>query len=109
MNSAVFYVAVLLHESSSPDPDYSPTFEECFVLLRAKNEDDARARAEQHGRASKTSFQNAEGQTIHWNLKHVVDVSPLLSDSLDDGAELYARHFKNYEAYRSFEPLLGGG
>ncbi len=25
-----------------------------------------------------------------------------------DGAELYARHFKSYEAYRAFEPLLGG-
>lgn len=58
--------------------------------------------------ARETCFQNAEGQTIHWKLKRVVDVSRVLSDVLDDGAELYSRHFKNYEAYHAFEPLLGG-
>jgi hypothetical protein len=102
------YIAVLLYESSSPDPSYTPTFEECFVLLRADSDEQARARAEQHSRASETSFKNVAGQTVQWKLKHVVDVSCILSDTLDDGSELYARHFKNYEAYRAFEPLLGG-
>jgi hypothetical protein len=26
--------------------------------------------------------------------------------SSDNGVDLYARHFRNYEAYQSFEPLL---
>ncbi|HYO58229.1 hypothetical protein [Archangium sp.] len=46
--------------------------------------------------------------TIHWSLKHLVDVSPVLDDDLKDSSELYARHFKNYDAYHAFEPLLGG-
>ncbi|KYF49599.1 hypothetical protein BE08_15055 [Sorangium cellulosum] len=37
-----------------------------------------------------------------------MDVSRILSDTMDDGAELYARHFTNHDAYHAFEPLLGG-
>ncbi|WP_437828211.1 DUF4288 domain-containing protein [Sorangium sp. So ce1153] len=112
MNSSpnpTLYVAILLYESSSLDPSYTPLFEECFVLLRADNDEQARARAEQHSRVHETCFNNAAGQEIHWKLKHVVDVSRVLSDTLDDGAELYSRHFKDYGAYHAFEPLLSGG
>jgi Domain of unknown function (DUF4288) len=102
------YVAVLLYASSSPDPGYTPMYEECFLLLRATGDEEARILAEQRGRAREASFQNATGQTVHWKLKHVVDVGRALSDVLDDGAEVYARHFKDYEAYHAFEPMLGG-
>ncbi|WP_437742801.1 DUF4288 domain-containing protein [Sorangium sp. So ce302] len=102
------YVAVILYESWSPDPSYTPMYEECFALVRAESEEQARARAEQHSRAHETCFNNVLGQEIHWKLKHVVDVSRVLSDTLDDGADIYARHFKSYEAYHAFEPLLGG-
>jgi hypothetical protein len=37
--------------------------------------------------------------------KRVLDVQCALIDNFLDGTELYARHFRNYEAYRSFEPL----
>lgn len=107
-SQAPFYIAVLLYEASSTDPAYTPTFEECFVLLRADSDEQASARAEQHSRARETLYKNVDGQTIQWKLKHVVDVSRLLSETLDDGAELYARHFKDYGAYHAFEPLLGG-
>src|SRR5262245_46286203 len=107
-SEAPLYIAVLLYESSSPDPGYTPTFEECFVLLRADSDEQAQARAEEHGRANVMSLKNALGQTVQWKLKHVVDVSRVLSDTLDDGSELYARFFKNYDAYHAFEPLLGG-
>lgn len=106
--AAPLYIAVLLYESSSDDPGYTPAFEECFVLLRAKDDEQARARAEQRGRADAASFTNAAGQAVRWSLKHVVDVNQVLSDVLDDGSELYARHFKNYDPYRAFEPLLSG-
>lgn len=102
------YVAVILYESWSPDPSYTPMYEECFALVRAESEEQARARAEQHSRAHETCFNNILGQEIHWKLKHVVDVSRVLSGTLDDGADIYARHFKSYEAYHAFEPLLGG-
>lgn len=108
VSQASFYIAVLLYELSSADPDYTPTYEECFLLLRADSDEQARTRAEQHGRASETSYKNVDGQTIQYKLKHVVDVSRVLSDTLDDGAEIYVRHFKDYKAYRAFEPIPFG-
>lgn len=103
-----FYIAVLLYESTSESGDKAPMYEESFVLLQAANEEEARARAVEHGRRQQTQYENAERQTVRQSFKHVVDVSPVLSDELKDGAELYARHFKNYDAYHAFEPLLGG-
>jgi hypothetical protein len=31
-----------------------------------------------------------------------------LYDANTDGAEIYARHFRDYQAYKEFEPLLSG-
>ena len=31
-----------------------------------------------------------------------------LYDELKDGSTLYSRHFRDYDAYRRFEPLLSG-
>ncbi len=39
-------------------------------------------------------------------LKHVIDVSPVLTDAFEDGSELYARHFRNFQAYSLSEPVL---
>lgn len=103
-----WYVAVLLYESTSPDPGYTPLFEEAILLLQAASDDEARTKAQTHGNQSRTSFKNALGQTIVWSLKHVVDVSEMLVDGPVDGAEIYARHFRDYAAYRKFEPMLEG-
>ncbi|MGK4008361.1 DUF4288 domain-containing protein [Sorangium sp. So ce1036] len=102
------YVAILLYESSSQDPFIKPMFQECFVLIRAGSDEEARVRAEQHGKDQETFYHNVAGQEIRWTLRHVVDVNRALSDTMEDGAELYARHFTNYDAYHAFEPLLGG-
>lgn len=48
-------------------------------------------------------------ETIIWSLKKVIDVNSVLDDGFEfasDGVDLYARHFRNYEAYHSFEPFL---
>ncbi|WP_428261774.1 DUF4288 domain-containing protein [Haliangium sp.] len=102
------YIAVLLFESVAPSGSKESLFQETFVLLRAADEGEARAQALAHGRRSCTSYENAAGETIQWTLKHLVDVTPVLDDELTHGSELYARHFKNYQAYRDFEPLLDG-
>jgi hypothetical protein len=55
------------------------------------------------------SYTNENGETITWSLQQVVDVNSVLDndfDSSEDIVDLYARHFRNYEAYHSFEPLL---
>ncbi|MCF2530249.1 DUF4288 domain-containing protein [Yinghuangia soli] len=106
------YVAVLLAESRVSGADGAigaePLYQESFVLLRADGAEDAREKAGAHGRGQQTAYVNAEGNTVSWTHKAVVDVSEVLDADLGDGAELYARHFRNYQAYQAFEPLLSG-
>jgi hypothetical protein len=100
------YVAVVLMGSSADAADYEPLYEECFLLVHARSADEAAARGERLGREQETSYRNDVGETITWRLLRVVDVSPVLSDELEDGSTLYARHFRDYESYRRFEPLM---
>jgi hypothetical protein len=108
MESGSLYVAVLVSESSSDAPDHVPLYEESFVLLRAASHEEAAERAHALGEREQASYRNESGETITWTLKHVVDVSDVVDDTLDDGATVYARHFRAYDAYRRFEPLLSG-
>ncbi|MCX5206631.1 DUF4288 domain-containing protein [Streptomyces sp. NBC_00237] len=100
------YIAILLTEATSEAPDHEPLYAEDFVLLTADSEEEARAKALTHGRSQETSYENEQGERITWKLLHVVDVNEVLDASLGDRADLYSRHFKNYDAYRAFEPLL---
>ncbi|GAA0338421.1 DUF4288 domain-containing protein [Streptomyces blastmyceticus] len=102
------YIAVLLCQSSSDAEDHVPLYQESFVLVTAQSEAQAREKAAAHGKALETSYENERGELITWRLRHVVDVGEVLDERLTDGSELYARHFRNYAAYRSFEPLLSG-
>ncbi|MDF5711172.1 MAG: hypothetical protein PUP90_26750 [Nostoc sp. S4] len=55
------------------------------------------------------SYKNENGETITWSLKQVIDVNSVLDDDFNlanNGVDLYARNFRNYEAYYSFEPFL---
>ena len=101
-----FYIAVILYEAQSDAPDYEPLYEESFVLMRASTEDEAREKATVHTQGQLSSYQNEFWETITWVVKHIVDVSPVLSDALEDGSELYVRHFRNFQAYNAFEPML---
>jgi Domain of unknown function (DUF4288) len=101
-----FWIAVIVFESRSSSTDHQSLYEECFVLIQAADEDAALAKADTYGRSQATRYQNERQETISWAFKQLVDVSPVLSDEFVDGAELYARHFRNYRAYQEFEPLL---
>jgi len=101
-----FYIAVILYESSSSASEYKPLYEECFVLIKATSLEEANEKALIYAREQEGSCQNEYNDTITWSLKQVVDVNSVLYDKFDDGTELYARHFRSYEAYRLFEPLL---
>ncbi|MFI5801626.1 DUF4288 domain-containing protein [Streptomyces sp. NPDC051561] len=102
------YVAVLLTEATSEAVGHEPLYAEDFVLLSADNEEEARAKALARGKAQETSYANENGDLITWKLLHVVDVNEVLDTPLHDGADLYTRHFRDYRAYRAFEPLLSG-
>jgi hypothetical protein len=104
--ATTMYVAVLLTEATSEAAGHEPLYAEDFVLLSADNEEEARAKALARGKAQETSYRNENGELISWKLLHVVDVNEVLDTPLHDGADLYSRHFRDYRAYRAFEPLL---
>jgi hypothetical protein len=103
-----FYVAVIVYESSSDASTYKTLYEECFVILQANSLEEAKQKAQSHGEKQRSSFKNSSGEQITWGLKSVVDVSPALYDAMADGVDFYSRHFRNYQAYEAFEPLLAG-
>jgi dolichyl-phosphate-mannose--protein O-mannosyl transferase len=106
--STTLYIAVILYETSSDAQNYTPLYEESFVLLQAASDEEARHKALVHAQQQQTHYHNENNERITWSLKHVVDVHPTLSETLEDGSEIYTRHFRDYQAYRSFEPLLDG-
>ncbi len=104
-----FYIAIILYKSSSDKPDYQSLYQESFILIKAASLKEAKAKALNHGKNESVSYTNENGETITWSLEQVVDVNSVLYDDFDsseDIVDLYARHFRNYEAYQSFEPLL---
>ena len=103
-----FYIAIAIYESTSPDPEYPMLYEECFVLIKATSLEQAKDRAWELSKQQEHSYKNVAGSTITLSLKHIVDVASVLDEGFEDGTELYARHFRNYQAYCDFEPLLSG-
>ena len=103
-----FYVAIALYESASSNPQCQTLYEECFVLLKAASLEQAREKALTFTKQQEGSYETEDKNMVTWSLKHIVDVAPILYESFEDGTELYARHFRNYEAYLDFEPLLSG-
>ena len=101
-----YYVAVVVYESASDSPDYTPLYEECITLIKASSEDEARSKVEELSKNRSTKYKNVEGHEISWSLRYIVDINLMLEDSLGEVTEIYARHFKNIDAYRKFETLL---
>ena len=104
----MFYIAIILYEAALDAPDYQSLYEESFVLIQAFSEEEAREKATIHAQGQLPSYQNETGETVTWLFKQIIDVSPVLSATFADGVELYARHFRNMQAYSAFEPLLSG-
>ncbi|OUL28592.1 hypothetical protein BV378_07225 [Nostoc sp. RF31YmG] len=108
-NSKLFYIAIILYKSSSDAPNYQPLYQESFVLIKAASLESAKVKALAHGKNESVSYTNENGETITWTLQLVLDVNSVLYndiDSSEDVIDLYTRHFRNYNAYQSFEPLL---
>ncbi len=103
--STEYYVAVVVYESASESPDYTPLYEECITLVKASSKDEARSKVEALVKHRCTKYENVQGQVISWALHNVIDIHPMLEDSLGEITEIYARHFNNIDAYRNFETL----
>lgn len=100
-----YYVAIILYQSLSDAPEYTPMYEESVVLVKAVDEDEARQKTELFAKNYTAQFKNEKGQLITWKMHQIIDVSPMLDDDIGDMTEIYARHFDNIDAYRDFEVL----
>ncbi|HTR15263.1 MAG TPA: DUF4288 domain-containing protein [Roseiarcus sp.] len=75
------------------------------VLITAESLDEANQKALSLAEEDAVSYLNERGETIVWSLKQIVDVNQVLAERLEDGAELYAKHFRDCDGYRRFEEL----
>lgn len=106
--STQWYAAVVVHVGRTDAVAAPPLYDESVVLLLAESEEHAREKAELWARGREHNYLNADGNTVSWTLETVVDVAEVLDDQLADGFEVYSRFFRDYSAYRMFEPLLDG-
>lgn len=81
----------MILESIHPDATIpiDTVYEERIVVLRANDEDEAKSKGEEIGRASKEEYQNKDGETVIWEFREVLDVLQLFDDPIKDGTEVY--------------------
>ena len=105
------YIAVIIYEYTSDASDYQPLYQESFVLIKALSQDEATHKALQFAQQQQAVYTNERQETIHFSFKQIVDVNSLLTENIGFASvtEIYARHFRNYNAYVSFEPLSSDG
>ena len=105
------YIAVIVFEYTYEHTSYQPLYDESFVLIKAYSLENAQLEVLAYAQKQQVTYKNQQQETVHVSLKQVIDVSPLLTENIkfENGSELYSRHFRDYQAYVSFEPLLSGG
>ncbi|OLF18840.1 DUF4288 domain-containing protein, partial [Actinophytocola xanthii] len=100
----MLFAAVLVYEATSSRAGQGPWFEETVTLLEADSPEHAAEKAREHAESREIEGEDADGYTIRWSFRHLVDVAEI-DGPLGDGAELYTRHFRDYRAYLAVEPL----
>ncbi len=93
-----FYIVVLIIECTIAHSDDKPLYEERFLLIKASSEEDASEKAIQQSNQLE-SYQNQYGETVTWTFKEVVEAKEVNEGEIGDGTEIFARFFRNYEAY----------
>jgi hypothetical protein len=69
---------------------YSRRFEDRILLVRAANEDSARAKAERQVEPDNTEYLNLDGERVQWLYRQIIDVHELRSPRIEDGTEFYS-------------------
>lgn len=103
-----YYIAILLLGTTSEESGHQPLYEESFVLVKAESEPEAKNKATDLAKQQQDSYRDENHTLVSWQLIEVLDVKRLEDTTFDDGTELYSRLFRDYQAYRSFEPRLDG-
>ncbi len=103
-----YYVAVLLLHTTSEEENHQPLYEESFVLLKAESAEEAETKAGDLAKQQQSTYRDENHTLVAWKLERILEVKPLEDATFDDGTELYSRLFRDYRAYRAFEPRLDG-
>jgi hypothetical protein len=104
----MLYTVVLVFETSSDSSSDRPLYSEEFFSIEAASDTEAKEKAIAKGKASEHNYKNREGDTITVTFKTLVDVQEPLEATPQNEGVIYVRHFRNYQAYELFEPMLKG-
>ena len=102
-----WYTAIIITRSASTASDYRPLYQESMVLLQAASQEEADEGAKWWADNNTPSYANSLGEQIEWKLVRVLEVKKT-DDPPGHFVEIHTRFFRDYEAYRRFEPLLDG-
>lgn len=102
-----YAVRFLLENLHPEEPGCSQFFEERIIVVKAADEDAARAKTVEHARSQEHEYQNAFGKPVQVVFREVLDVQDILDGEIADLTEVYY-HFLNAEEVdqvrRSLEP-----
>ncbi len=86
------YFACLLFDSHVEDESgIAPLRDESIRLIVAKDEDDARRKAEELGKELEHDYENEDGSRVWWRFVSLIDIQEFCEDELADGVEVYSR------------------
>ena len=104
-----WFAARLLFERLFQGPQRSDAdllFEERLVLVHAPGGEEAAAeKARKLGKAAFESYENADGETVQWVFREVLDVLQLDEADISEGSEVYHQFHNAEEVARIKESL----
>ena len=90
--SVSWFTAQLLFRSRLPDrPGDDGLWEERFVLFAAKDQDEARRKAELHGRSEEHEYIGGEGDIVRWQFERIGEICTVEASNFSDGVEVFSR------------------
>ena len=85
-----WFVAEAIFEATiqGRDESWEPLVEELLFLVRDVDEHSAAARAESIAKAKEHSYENPKGELVTWRLVGVTELTEVIDQLLQDGAEI---------------------
>lgn len=92
-----WYGAKILFESTiDGELQTSALCEESIRILLADDDESARERAEDIGRATEHEYKNEAGETVGWRFVTVIEVQELSEAELQSGTEVFSTLFRRH-------------
>jgi len=66
-----------------------------YFLLKAGNDNIARAKGLRIGKAKQHSYKNSAGEEVSWTFEKLIDIKEVLSEEVTEGTEMYHQYIGN--------------